>query len=88
MDETYKILVIDDDVEMCELLSDVLKGEGWSVMSISDSLEASKDSEKGGVRCHHHRPQDERLERSRPPRGGKESGIPHACDHYHGLRDH
>jgi DNA-binding NtrC family response regulator len=41
MDETYRILVIDDDVEMCELLSDVLKGEGWSVMSISDSLEAS-----------------------------------------------
>ena len=42
MDETYKILVIDDDVEMCELLSDVLKGEGWSVMSISDSSEASR----------------------------------------------
>jgi DNA-binding NtrC family response regulator len=42
MDETYKILVIDDDVEMCGLLSDVLKGEGWSVMAISDSLEASK----------------------------------------------
>ncbi len=42
MDETYKILVIDDDVDMCELLSDVLKGEGWSVMSISDSLEASR----------------------------------------------
>ena len=42
MDETYRILVIDDDVEMCELLSDVLKGERWSVMSISDSLEASR----------------------------------------------
>jgi DNA-binding NtrC family response regulator len=42
MDETYKILVIDDDVEMCGLLSDVLKGEGWYVMAISDSLEASK----------------------------------------------
>ena len=42
MDESYKILVIDDDVEMCELLSDVLQGEGWSVVSISDSLEASR----------------------------------------------
>ena len=42
MDESYKILVIDDDVEMGELLSDVLKGEGWSVVSISDSLEASR----------------------------------------------
>jgi len=42
MDETYKILVIDDDIEMCELLSDVLKGAGWSVMTISDSLEASR----------------------------------------------
>jgi DNA-binding NtrC family response regulator len=42
MVETYKILVIDDDVEMCGLLSDVLKGEGWSVMSINDSLEASR----------------------------------------------
>ena len=42
MEETYKILVIDDDVEMCALLSDVLKGEGWSTVSINDSLEASK----------------------------------------------
>jgi DNA-binding NtrC family response regulator len=34
--------VVDDDVEICHLLSDVLKGEGFSVTAISDSLEASK----------------------------------------------
>ena len=38
----YKILVVDDDLEMCGLLSDVLKGEGFSVIALSDSLEASK----------------------------------------------
>lgn len=38
----YKILVVDDDLEMCGLLSDVLKGEGFSVITIDDSLEASK----------------------------------------------
>jgi len=37
-----KILVIDDDLEMCGLLSDVLKGEGFSVLAIGESLEASK----------------------------------------------
>jgi DNA-binding NtrC family response regulator len=35
-------LVIDDDLEMCELLSDVLKAEGFSTLTISESLEASK----------------------------------------------
>jgi two-component system response regulator HydG len=38
----YKILVVDDDLEMCGLLSDVLKGEGFSVITTDDSLEASK----------------------------------------------
>jgi DNA-binding NtrC family response regulator len=43
MGETnYKILVVDDDQEMCAFLSDVLKGEGFSVIALSDSLEASK----------------------------------------------
>ncbi|MDI7261812.1 MAG: response regulator, partial [Thermodesulfobacteriota bacterium] len=42
MDERYKVLVVDDDLEMCGLISDVLKGEGLSSTSISDSLEASK----------------------------------------------
>lgn len=41
-DRNYKILVVDDDLEMCALLSDVLKGEGFTVMVLSDSLEASK----------------------------------------------
>ncbi len=40
--ENDKILVIDDDLEMCALLSDVLEGEGWSVATSSDSLEASR----------------------------------------------
>jgi len=38
----YKILVVDDDLEMCGLLSDVLKGEGFSTTALSESLEASK----------------------------------------------
>ncbi len=42
MEESYKILVVDDDVEMCALLNEVLEGEGWSVLSINDSLEASR----------------------------------------------
>jgi len=37
-----KILVVDDDREMASLLSDVLRGEGFSVFPQSDSLEASK----------------------------------------------
>jgi len=42
MNKSHKILVIDDDLEMCGLLSDVLKGEGFSVLAIGESLEASK----------------------------------------------
>jgi len=41
-DMNYKVLVVDDDLEMCGLLSDVLKGEDFSVTAIHDSLEASK----------------------------------------------
>jgi DNA-binding NtrC family response regulator len=35
-----KILVVDDDREMASLLFDVLRGEGFSVLPLSDSLEA------------------------------------------------
>jgi len=43
MSETlHKVLVVDDDLEMCGLLSDVLKGEGFSAITTHDSLEASK----------------------------------------------
>src|SRR4030043_1178756 len=41
-DRGHKVLVVDDDLEMCGLLSDVLKGEGFSVTAIHDSFEASK----------------------------------------------
>ena len=41
-DKGYRVLVVDDDLEMCELLSDVLKGEGFSAITTHDSLEASK----------------------------------------------
>jgi len=37
-----KILVVDDDREMASLLSDVLRGEGFSVVPLSESLEASR----------------------------------------------
>jgi DNA-binding NtrC family response regulator len=40
--KNFKILVVDDDLEMCGLLSDALKGEGFSVTATGDSLEASK----------------------------------------------
>jgi DNA-binding NtrC family response regulator len=35
-------LVVDDDPEMCSLLSDILKGEGFSVQAVDESLEACK----------------------------------------------
>lgn len=38
----YKILVVDDDLEMCRWLSDVLGGEGFSIITSNDSLEASR----------------------------------------------
>jgi DNA-binding NtrC family response regulator len=38
----YKVLVVDDDVEMCRLLSDVLKEQAFSVNTTDNSLEASK----------------------------------------------
>ena len=41
-DKGYRVLVMDDDQEMCGLLSDVLKGEGFSAITTHDSLEASK----------------------------------------------
>ncbi len=41
-DKGHKVLVIDDDPEMCRLIADVLKGEEFSVITINDSLEASK----------------------------------------------
>jgi len=39
---SHKILVVDDDLEMCNLLSEVLKEEGFSVLTTGESLEASK----------------------------------------------
>jgi DNA-binding NtrC family response regulator len=41
-EQSYRILVVDDDLEMCGLLSDVLKGEGFSVLTVSDSMDASR----------------------------------------------
>jgi len=42
MDKRHKILVVDDDADMCELLSDVLEAEGLSVLTVVDSSEAAK----------------------------------------------
>ncbi len=42
MDKEFKALVIDDDPEMCSLLADSLQGEGLSVLTSDDSLEACK----------------------------------------------
>jgi DNA-binding NtrC family response regulator len=38
----HKILVVDDDLKMCELLSDILKGEGYSITTSGNSLKALK----------------------------------------------
>jgi DNA-binding NtrC family response regulator len=38
----YKILVVDDDREMGSLLSDLLQEEGYAVLAVTDSLEASR----------------------------------------------
>jgi DNA-binding NtrC family response regulator len=35
-------LVVDDDVEMCRMVSDILKEDGYSVVAVHDSLEAAK----------------------------------------------
>jgi len=42
----HRILVVDDDLEMCGLLSDVLSQEGFSALTINQSLEASKTIKK------------------------------------------
>jgi DNA-binding NtrC family response regulator len=42
MNKRYKVLVVDDDREMGSLLSDLLQEEGYSVLSVADSLEASR----------------------------------------------
>src|SRR4030065_677525 len=41
-DQRHRILVVDDDPEMCGMLSDVLKEEGFSVLTTNDSLETLK----------------------------------------------
>ena len=41
-EKNYKVLVVDDDLEMCGMLFDVLKEEGFSVITTGDSLEAAK----------------------------------------------
>jgi DNA-binding NtrC family response regulator len=46
MDRNCKVLVVDDDLEMCRLISDVLSGEAFSVFITGDSLEASKTLKK------------------------------------------
>ncbi|MEI9479944.1 MAG: response regulator, partial [Deltaproteobacteria bacterium] len=38
----HRILVVDDDVEMCRIVSDILKEEKYSVVAVHDSLEAAK----------------------------------------------
>lgn len=37
----WRILVVDDDLEMCRLLEEFLQGEGFQVYATGDSLEAS-----------------------------------------------
>ena len=39
---TDKILIADDDIELCQLLSDFLQLEGFSVNSVHDGKQAAK----------------------------------------------
>jgi len=41
-DQSHRILVVDDDPEMCGVLSDVLQEEGFFVLTTNESLEALK----------------------------------------------
>jgi DNA-binding NtrC family response regulator len=41
-DKGYRVLAVDDDPEMSRFLSDVLMGEGFSVLTLGNSLEAAK----------------------------------------------
>jgi DNA-binding NtrC family response regulator len=41
-DRIHRILAVDDDLEMCRMLSDFLIEEGFSVLTASESLEALK----------------------------------------------
>ncbi|MBM4309241.1 MAG: response regulator, partial [Deltaproteobacteria bacterium] len=40
--KNHRILVVDDDLGMCQMLSEVLGEEGFFVSTTSESLEASK----------------------------------------------
>lgn len=48
MDENYKVLAVDDDPEMCRLLSDVLEAEGFTVIATGNSLEALRILKREG----------------------------------------
>lgn len=41
-----KILIVDDDEELCEELSEILKGEGYETQCVFDGLEGRKQIEK------------------------------------------
>ncbi len=41
-DKGYTVLIVDDDPEMCRLLSEILQGEGFSVRAVDESLEAAR----------------------------------------------
>ena len=43
-----KILIVDDDEEICDELSEILRGERFQVEAVYDGLKASPMIEKGG----------------------------------------
>ena len=67
-----RILVIDDDTELCELLADYLKPEGFQLTLVHDGEQGLQRAvcENRGIRpdrARYHAPRDERL-RSSPDR--------------------
>ena len=72
MDEQMRLLVVDDEAEICSLLHDVLMAEGYSVEVCTDSRHALDRIRDRRLRRGDHRPQDARRRRPhcRPDRQG------------------
>lgn len=42
-----KILIVDDDAELCEEMSDILSGEGYFVVTENDGLQGYRNAQNG-----------------------------------------
>lgn len=49
LSKDFKILIVDDERDMCETLSKILRDEGYEVVSAQDSHEAIAKVREGGI---------------------------------------